>query len=116
FIQNIIAPQLQWDTPSRSVEELPRRIRAGIAVPLVDWILAAADIQFQANRPTRLFCGVEGSWNSVCHFRGGLEDGVLSLGTGLSVSTISLDVSWSAPKLSDGVMDPIYRTTFGIKF
>jgi hypothetical protein len=114
-LQNIIAPSMEWNTPSKNVDRIPLNIKTGVSFSLLnDSLLAGVDLNFRNNRTTKLSLGAEYWLSPNLALRGGFDQGELCLGTGLYLSGFILDFSWMNPSLD--VVEDVYRVSVGYRF
>jgi hypothetical protein len=114
-LQNIVAPSMEWNTPSKNVDRIPLNIKTGVSLSLLnDSLLAGVDLNFRNNRTTKLSLGAEYWLSPSLALRGGFDQGELCLGTGLYLSGFILDFSWMNPSLD--VVEDIYRVSIGYRF
>ena len=113
LFQNIIQPQMKWDTPAKSVDTVPRRIKLGARYDMIpnQWTLSS-DLVAQNNRPLRFNIGTEVWIANLVAIRGGFQDKTLSLGTGIRYGGIRADIAWVNPDLDE--MDEVYKFSIGL--
>jgi len=112
-VQNVTPTPIKWNTDSGQTDTIPRTIRGGTGILLLDKsLLLSADISYTENRPIYGHAGVEYWLLNIIPLRAGLDGESLSMGTGLHMQNIGMDVSWVSPKLDE--IDDIYR--FSIKY
>jgi hypothetical protein len=114
-LQNLIAPSMEWNTPSKNVDRIPLNIKTGVSFSLLnDSLIAGADLNFRNNRTTKLSLGAEYWLNPNLALRGGFDHGELCLGTGLYLAGFILDFSWINPRLD--IVEDVYRVSIGYRF
>ncbi|MCP4051372.1 MAG: PorV/PorQ family protein [bacterium] len=114
-LQNILATDMAWDTESKNVDRIPLTIRAGGSIWLSDRaLLATIDLNKRTNRPLTLHVGVEYWLCSYFALRAGLDQGELSLGTGLNLEPFILDFAWTNP--SADFIEDLYKFSIGYRF
>jgi hypothetical protein len=128
--QNILTPQMRWNTASENIDIIPSNIKAGIAINLLDnKLLICSDFNFRQNRPTKFGLGSE---LTICEFlpiRCGFESDSeninsiiedianlknFAIGISLIIDPIFIDFSWRNPDLEE--IEDIYELSFGYKF
>ncbi|MCP3966528.1 MAG: PorV/PorQ family protein [Lentisphaerae bacterium] len=129
-VQNLIRPQLEWDTASKNVDSIPLNIKTGSAISLFNnTLIVLTDLNFRKNRPVIINVGVEYWLNRYLAVRSGVEivsDQLsvigkrisklekVSCGVGLVLNPVRLDFSWSNNDLSG--LDAVYRISAGLDF
>lgn len=111
-LTNVIQPTLAWNTPSKNKEALPQFARLGIAYEgLHPQLMVAASGQWQDGRDAIVNVGANFALSNQIHLRAGLEDGSLTMGTGLYLGTMGIDIAWMSPK--ENLLSDVYR--FGLR-
>ncbi|MGE4169611.1 MAG: PorV/PorQ family protein [Candidatus Margulisiibacteriota bacterium] len=113
-VQNLMAPKMEWTTPSKNLETYPLNWRAGVAYSFWDTITLSADINSRANRTSSVYLGAQYQPTPFLALRTGLSDGILSLGTGLKIAPFTMNFAYSKPKFD--YLSDVYKLSFGMVF
>jgi len=113
--QNVMSPELEWNTASKNIDTIPLRVKTGASVSFLDKrLLSSFDVTMRDNRPSVLNAGVEYWLFNHLALRAGVDDSQLTCGTGLNFDFISFDFAWLKPNLD--AIDDVYRFSLGYKF
>ncbi|MFC1752847.1 PorV/PorQ family protein [Thermoproteota archaeon] len=105
--QNIISPQMEWNTPSKNVDSIPFNLKTGAAYKPFDYLMCIADLDFRNKRKAKLHIGMEYVLSEALPIRAGLDDGKLTLGLGIYLGEFRCDFSWISPEIDEAA--DIYR-------
>ena len=95
-IENIIAPQMKWNTNSGSCDSMDTSFAIGGSLkPNKGKLLLTGDMHFEQNQTPEFFVGGEYEWNDNFSLRGGLFDGKLSCGVGIDYHNFDVDYSYA---------------------
>ncbi|MFC1616718.1 PorV/PorQ family protein [Candidatus Margulisiibacteriota bacterium] len=125
--QNIISPQMQWNTASKNVDSIPANIKTGLGIKLFDEkLLIATDLNLTKNRPVGISAGCEFKPINAIAFRLGIQTDThklenifkqlsriegLSLGLGLNLNPFTFDLSYNTADINE--IDASYRISIG---
>ena len=124
FAQNVIAPKMQWDTDSNSVDSVPLTMKMGLGYQANKKLTVAADYGLLWNQQSVYNLGLEYLiWTSTnkinnkianCFVRGGLNNGNSSMGIGLTYMGLKVDYAYTPNTYS--YMDATHRFSLGYEF
>jgi hypothetical protein len=112
-IQNLIAPNMKWNTDSGNVDKIPTNVKIGLGVNIKEMV-GSVDLNFRKNRPAKLNIGVDYFLHEILSLRVGLASSTLSLGTGLLLGDFEMGFSWMSPEIDE--IEDIYRFSLGHRF
>jgi hypothetical protein len=109
--ENGIKPTLTWNTDTK--ETLPLILKTGLRATLIPGCFTvASNYVKEENREGFIAVGCSYAPIELMTFRAGLNDGHLTIGTGLILDRLRADISWEkAPQKS---LDDIYRFSIGM--
>jgi len=93
-VDNAIEPRLSWNTSTQSNGHIARRYKVGLSKQYVGRIRQNIELQFRENRPVSLHAGLRVYPVSKLSVAFGVDDGDLTVGTGLHLPAIQTYVSW----------------------
>lgn len=104
--ENIIAPEMKWNTTGNIKEELPKIYKLGISLKLFkEQVTIVSDLRQKASsndeKSNSLGVGIEYKLAKTLSLRVGNRDGNLSAGAGLKLHNLSLDYAISIPQTSE---------------
>lgn len=112
-IQNMIQPRMKWNTPSGNTEVVPSLIRAGMSLNLLENTLTLCyETDFKKTREATHHAGLEYRPLPIFPLRAGLDGTAVSMGMGLNLDALQLDLAWTNP--SQSYLDDIYRFSLGM--
>jgi len=112
--RNIIAPQMAWDTPSRTVEAVDSAVELGMRYRwLDDRLTTIAEIGYWP-KETLTRAGAEYWLSEYIPVWGNVASRGWTIGTGLRLGNSGIDLSYFQPSI-DG-MEPTYRLGVRIKW
>jgi hypothetical protein len=92
-IENIISPQMKWDT---STDQLKTNYRIGASLrPRKGKLLLSGDVNFSADGKSDFYVGGEYRIIEILALRGGFFDGRPSFGVGFDYRSFGIDYSYS---------------------
>jgi hypothetical protein len=94
-VQNLIVPQMAWNTASGIQEPVVMAIRPGIAVQLSREVRVMSQVDWRESRGTQLLWGAEYWPMEMLVVRGGYNAREFALGTGVKLGGLSVDMTWS---------------------
>ena len=95
-IENVIVPQMEWDTDSGQTDRIEPNIRIGAALrPNNGNLQVASDLNFKPDQSPEFFIGGEYKLIKNLSLRGGVFDGRLSAGVGLDYRNFGIDYSYA---------------------
>ena len=94
-VQNLIVPQMAWNTASGIQEPVVMAIRPGIAVQLSREVRVMSQVDWRESRGTTLLWGAEYWPMDMLVVRGGYNSREFALGTGVKLGGLSVDMTWS---------------------
>jgi hypothetical protein len=95
-IENVIVPQMEWDTDSDHTDRIEPNFRIGAAVrPNRGNLLITGDLNLKKDKSPEFFIGGEYDLIQNLTLRGGVFDGRLSAGVGLSYKNFGIDYSYA---------------------
>ena len=94
-VQNLIVPQMAWNTPSGIKEPVVMAIRPGMAVQLSREIRVMTQVDWRESRGTQLLWGAEYWPMALLVVRGGYNAREFALGTGVKLGGLTVDMTWS---------------------
>ena len=105
YAQNIISPQLLWNTTNRSLDSMPLQVKVGVGYQLNRAVLVAMDLDLIKQKNKEFNLGVDYTFpcnikSTEIKVRGGLDNGSLTMGLGLRYKQLVLDYAISIPKYS----------------
>ena len=115
LVQNIIKPEMKWNTPSNHIDSIPTVYRIGTAYAVIPKTLVVAyQIDKQNNRSDITNIGLEFWADQYVAIRAGDRDGEVTFGLGLRLAPWTFDISWTNGTLDD--IDNVYRFSLGYQF
>jgi hypothetical protein len=94
-VQNLIAPQMAWNTPSGIREPVRMTVRPGVAMQLSREIRVMSQVDWRESRGTQLLWGAEYWPMAMLVVRGGYNAREFALGTGVKLGGLAVDMTWS---------------------
>jgi len=113
-VQNMIVPQMAWDTPSGIKEPVTLLVRPGLAMQVSRQIRVMTQVDWRENRGTQFLWGVEYLPMDMLAFRTGYNTREWSVGTGIQLGGLTLDLTWSTA-WTESVSDT-YRLGMGYRW
>ena len=112
-IENAVRPVMTWTGASQVSEVVPSLYRLGLngRWESLSWNLESEN---QSNRPMIIKGGLSFRVNSFLLLRGGIRDGEPSMGVGLELKGLDLDMSYTNSRLD--YLGSIYRFGMGYHF
>ncbi len=114
-LQNLVRPQMKWNTSSGHVDEGVFILRLGNSYKVLEdqWIVAL-DCDLKKNYEPIYRLGSEYWLHQILAIRAGWDNGFLSFGTGFKYRNFSLDYSYSRSK--NDFLENIHRLSLGLEF
>ena len=113
-VNNAVPIAMTWDTPSQNVDTFEPRSKLGLMLELPFDSIAVVDAVLGNKQSTALNYGLELNSSGLIPLRAGQdENGTRSLGIGLNLSYLVLDVSWSRYKYEE--LSDTYRYALHFK-
>ncbi|MFA5928781.1 MAG: type IX secretion system membrane protein PorP/SprF [Candidatus Margulisiibacteriota bacterium] len=116
-VQNLLKSNLEWNTPSKNLEQLPTILNLGVAYQLDPQLQWTMDLRFKDSRPFTYHTGAEyiitnARKNGVSYaLRGGLNNGDLAFGLGLNYGGFKLDYAYAGSR--DSNLDATHLISIG---
>lgn len=113
-VQNAISPELEWNTPSKSVDVLGQVLTVGASVSVLEKRLRLlSDIRVRENRKATMHYGVEYELHPLLQLRAGVDDRTITLGTSITIKPMSIDFSYREGAISGQA--GMYRLSVGME-
>ncbi len=122
IVQNALQPRMVWNTASGNVDTVPRNLKIGADYAIFPNWIAAGDIDIRPSRPFKYHLGTEYWVSPIVPIRLGLDNVTtqggakfdLTLGTGIYLERLRMDLSWSNPE--NTVIADVWRFSLGYMF
>jgi hypothetical protein len=94
-VENVIVPNMKWDTESEEVPTIKRNLRVGVSVlTLKEKLLLSGDIDFKEGERPALFVGGEYRFLEIFSLRGGVFAERPTFGLGMRGYNMTVDYSY----------------------
>lgn len=112
MFRNIVRPAMRWDTPSKTIEAVPRELVWGTAYTCFNkTVTVTGDWVFRESRQAFLRAGVEYRPLEFLPVWAGMNGKDISLGTGIEMGAFAVSFAWTKTELE--VVEDAYQ--FGVR-
>lgn len=113
-VENIVQPEMRWNTPSNNIDTIPRIIKMGLTLQILKKTSLVYESKTKQNRKTTHHLGLEYKLLPILALRAGYDNGKITLGTGLKLYLLELNFAWRETELD--VLEPTYKFGLGLIF
>ncbi|MFC1751835.1 hypothetical protein ACFL96_00365 [Thermoproteota archaeon] len=111
MFQNILSPEMRWNTPSSCIDTVPFQLKTGICYSGFKDFNLTVELSSRKNRKEKWHYGIEYAINPMLNLRSGINNNSLCLGFGLNVKPMQFDFSWE--QAPETFLSSIYRFSIG---